>query len=406
MYTCTKNRALLLFIAVSLSKKSYGEEVTVDADGTIDSDPAMDVRFVNQLPVGVDLFWIDFHNEEVPVGSIGPGETIPMGTYEGHSFVCRRIIDGENILQSFRMDRAQGVYAVDQNPKECHDRKGHCVVSAARGECDRSPGWMTLYCPVSCNRCHLRDPAVRCSRDRLNISSETAYDTGGLETMFNTALTDFQELEPKVLSRDPWVMTFDKFLNDSEIDGLLNSVSGNFQRSTDTGSYDKFGEADKVVSKGRTSENAWCRDECDKNPMVQSIIGRIEKVLKIPYENYEQFQVLKYTKGQYYRTHHDYGVSQLKLACGPRILTFFLYLSDVEEGGETNFPRLKLKVPPKKGKALLWPSVLDSDLRKQDSRTSHEALPVIRGIKLAANAWIHLHNFHVPNHWGCTGSFD
>jgi prolyl 4-hydroxylase len=118
------------------------------------------------------------------------------------------------------------------------------------------------------------------------------------------------------------------------------------------------------------------------------------------------YQVLRYQPGQHYRTHHDFGPSQVKLACGPRILTFFLYLSDVEEGGETAFPRLNLKVAPKRGKALLWPSVLNGDLTKQDARTYHEALPVVKGLKMAANAWIHLYNFHVPNHWGCTGAFD
>ena len=91
---------------------------------------------------------------------------------------------------------------------------------------------------------------------------------------------------------------------------------------------------------------------------------------------------------------------------GPRVYTFFLYLSDVEEGGETNFPRMGLKVPPAKGKALLWPSVLDEDLTRQETKTFHEALPVVKGLKIAANAWIHLYNFHVPNHWGCTGAFD
>jgi len=54
--------------------------------------------------------------------------------------------------------------------------------------------------------------------------------------------------------------------------------------------------------------------------------------------------VLRYTKGQFYRTHHDMSPGDMDLACGPRILTFFLYLSDVDEGGGTNFPRLDLTV--------------------------------------------------------------
>ena len=56
--------------------------------------------------------------------------------------------------------------------------------------------------------------------------------------------------------------------------------------------------------------------------------------------------------------------------------------------------------------ALLWPSVLDSDLNQQDTLTTHEAKPVIRGRKYAANSWIHLYNFEKANLWGCTGTFD
>lgn len=96
----------------------------------------------------------------------------------------------------------------------------------------------------------------------------------------------------------------------------------------------------------------------------------------------------------------------IKLISGPRILTFFLYLSDVEEGGETAFPTLNLAVKPKKGKALLWPSVLNHNLEAQDPSTMHEARPVIKGLKYAANSWIHLYNYEVPNLWGCTGTFD
>jgi prolyl 4-hydroxylase len=116
--------------------------------------------------------------------------------------------------------------------------------------------------------------------------------------------------------------------------------------------------------------------------------------------------VLRYEVGQKYIVHHDYGMDDIKKPCGPRILTFFLYLSDVEEGGETSFPTLGIDVKPKKGKAVLWPSTLDSDPEKIDARTRHEAKAVVSGKKFAANSWIHLYNFEVPNLWGCTGTFD
>ena len=75
-------------------------------------------------------------------------------------------------------------------------------------------------------------------------------------------------------------------------------------------------------------------------------------------------------------------------------------------GGETNFPRLGLDVAPRKGRALLWPSVLSDAPTKRDDRTYHQAKDVLQGVKYAANAWIHSFNFRVPNRWGCSGAFD
>jgi prolyl 4-hydroxylase len=80
----------------------------------------------------------------------------------------------------------------------------------------------------------------------------------------------------------------------------------------------------------------------------------------------------------------------------------FLYLSDVVEGGGTQFGKLDLRVMPKKGRVLIWPSVLDEDFMEMDERTHHEALPVVEGLKFAANSWLHLRDFKKPHHEGCS----
>ncbi len=85
-------------------------------------------------------------------------------------------------------------------------------------------------------------------------------------------------------------------------------------------------------------------------------------------------------------------------------MTFFMYLNDVEEGGETEFSRLSppLKVAPKKGTALIWANVLDSDPHKEDQRTWHQGSTVVKGIKYAANLWIHMRDYRNPVDNKCT----
>ena len=81
----------------------------------------------------------------------------------------------------------------------------------------------------------------------------------------------------------------------------------------------------------------------------------------------EPMQVVKYTKGQMYTAHYDN-----KQGCTRRAATFMMYLSDVDAGGATHFPKAQpltvrersvaanasgIRIWPKKGRALVFWSV-------------------------------------------------
>lgn len=104
---------------------------------------------------------------------------------------------------------------------------------------------------------------------------------------------------------------------------------------------------------------------------------------------------------QFYNAHHDTTPYYLERQFGHRIITVFLYLNDVEGGGETEFEMLGINVTAKKGKVVMWPSVLDSDPLLADGRTRHAALNVTKGVKYGANAWIHMGNFKDTYARGC-----
>ena len=279
---------------------------------------------------------------------------------------------------------------------------------------------MIIHCCKSCdeelNASTLLDSNVRCSPENLN-TTEPAWQPGDLNKLFEKWVTDdeFKQYTPNVLSspnaefggaNGPWIITFDTFLTDFESNQIWKGGEMvGFDRSTDQGNINEFGEMEQVVSKTRTSSNAWCTHDCERLPGVMSATDKIERVTGVPRVNYESFQILEYQKNQFYRMHHDSSEGNDDTPAGHRILTFFLYLSDVEEGGATRFSKLGIDVKPKKGKALIWPSVLNENPSMWDRRMYHEARDVIRGEKRAANHWIHLNDYETPNLWGCTGAF-
>ena len=103
---------------------------------------------------------------------------------------------------------------------------------------------------------------------------------------------------PEHGSGKPWIVTFENFITDEEADALI-STNYKFERSTDTGSTNEFGETGRILSQTRTSTNSWCRGDCLSHPRVKELINKIEKVTRVPQQNYESFQVLKYEEGKY-----------------------------------------------------------------------------------------------------------
>jgi hypothetical protein len=225
---------------------------------------------------------------------------------------------------------------------------------------------------------------------------------GGMDALFERAVGFFPDLSPTVLSRDPWVLQFDDFVSPAEATALRTlGFAAGFEPST-AGLTMVGGELKGLPHASRTSATAWCLPEsCEADPAVQAVSARIANVSRVPYNNAEYLQILKYDVGQFYREHVDFIPEQSAIPCGPRLFTFFLYLNDVEEGGHTNFTRLGFSVAPKAGRAVLWPSVRNDNILEADHRTEHEAMPVLKGQKLAANAWLHLYDFKSPHNVGC-----
>jgi len=89
------------------------------------------------------------------------------------------------------------------------------------------------------------------------------------------------------------------------LNATLDRHNQGYKRSEDVGTVKVDGTVDGVKSQGRTSENAWCssRDGCRESAVPQSIHERIAKVLEIPAENSEDFQILRYEIGQFYQVH-------------------------------------------------------------------------------------------------------
>lgn len=153
--------------------------------------------------------------------------------------------------------------------------------------------------------------------------------------------------------------------------------------------YDRqLGE--QVAKDTRRAQNAGMLDPL-RDIVVCNIEERLSRHAMLPAENAEPITIIHYGVGDEYLPHRDYyppnqPTSKEGLALGgQRILTFLVYLNDVEEGGETEFVDVGISVPPKMGSGLVFFNCHPDG--RPDEDTLHTGRPVIQGEKWLASRW-------------------
>jgi prolyl 4-hydroxylase len=132
----------------------------------------------------------------------------------------------------------------------------------------------------------------------------------------------------------------------------------------------------------RTSDSTYLRLSM-YDVVVAQIWHRMATLAGLPPERSEPLEVLRYTVGQEYRQHCDFFTDGKHEA--RRLVTAFVYLSDVPEGGATAFPKLGVEVQPQRGKAVRFYNYLPDGRPNTD--TLHAGREVLRGEKWLGNFW-------------------
>ncbi|KAA8537476.1 hypothetical protein F0562_027084 [Nyssa sinensis] len=238
-------------------------------------------------------------------------------------------------------------------------------------------------------------------QDRINFGRKTGpVDNGDV-------LGDRGEQWTEVLSWEPRAFIYHNFLSKEECMHLISLAKPHMAKSTVVDS--KTGQSKD--SRVRTSSGMFLKRGRDK--IIRDIEKRIADFAFIPVEHGEGLQVLHYEVGQKYEPHYDYFLDEFNTKNGgQRIATVLMYLSDVEEGGETIFPaatanfslvpwwnelsecgKKGLAVKPKMGDALLfWSMRPDATL---DPSSLHGGCPVIKGNKWSSTKWMHVDEYKV-----------
>ncbi|KAK8942611.1 hypothetical protein KSP39_PZI009630 [Platanthera zijinensis] len=209
----------------------------------------------------------------------------------------------------------------------------------------------------------------------------------------------------QVLSWKPRAIYFSKFATPEQCHAIIKIAKSKLAPSSLALRKGETAESTKGI---RTSSGTFLSASEDSTETLKYIEEKIARATMIPRNHGEAFNILRYEIGQKYASHYDsFNPTEYGPQKSQRVASFLLYLSDVEEGGETMFPFenglnmdanydyqkcIGLKVKPRRGDGLLFYSLMTNGTI--DPTSLHGSCPVIKGEKWVATKWLRndIHN--------------
>lgn len=178
------------------------------------------------------------------------------------------------------------------------------------------------------------------------------------------------------------IFTIPQFLSNEECDYIVSLTEKHSTRSSVAGE----GNQSIKYDAGRTSSTSVL---ADTDTVVATVNQRMYTELGIEGQFSEPTQGQIYEVGQEFRHHQDaFGKEAYHNHClssGQRTWTFMIYLNDVEEGGETDFPNIQKTFQPIKGTAVVWKN--SDGTGTENPAALHAGLPVKKGKKVIITKW-------------------
>jgi prolyl 4-hydroxylase len=187
------------------------------------------------------------------------------------------------------------------------------------------------------------------------------------------------------LNINPRVYTIANFLSEAECKHLISRAKTNEMKRARVS-----GASEGTVSKGRTNDVCWL--DHDGDLASKRIAERVAGLIGMPLNHAERFQLIRYGVGAEYRPHFDAFDPNTEAGKrnwqggGQRLITVLGYLNNVPGGGETEFPKLKIRIPAERGKLLVFHNC-EAGTEVRHPQSLHAGCPVKSGEKWAFNLW-------------------